>query len=147
MDFRGQACTLYPVSWEGAQTYPTEFSPQYSADAFQGALVSQMTRAGIAMWVPAAGIPDQSIVIVTRIVRADPGSRAMRWMFSLLAGHAVFEIQGQVGTAAMPIGQFHARGVRRWGWYGGDSQALLSDAAKMAGERAASQIVAMIAAR
>lgn len=147
MDYRGQMCTLYPVSWQGAAVQPTQFSPSWSAESFQRALVAELSRAGIDPRMPVAGMSDLALVISAHVMRADPGSRAKRWMFSFLAGYAVFEIVGQVGDATAPFGQFSARGVRRWGWYGGDSQALLSDAAKMAGVRAAAQILAVLAAR
>jgi hypothetical protein len=146
VDCRGQKCTLYPVSWQEV-LQSKDFSPGWYADSFQNALVAYLTGSGLTPLMPAAGTPDQPIVITTQIIRADPGSRAMRWAFTLLAGHAVFEVQGLVGTATAPFGQFHAKGVRRWGWYGGDSEKLLSDAAKLAGESAAYQILTILAAR
>jgi|SRR5450759_2759116 hypothetical protein len=140
-------CTLYPVSWEGAVVQPTQFSPGWSAKVFQGALASELSKAGIDPRMPVAGRQDLALVISLHVLRADPGSQAKRWMFTLIAGYAVFEVVGQVGSVGVPFVQFGAKGVRRWGLFGGDSQTLLSDAAKMAGGRAAAQILAILAAR
>lgn len=147
MDIRGRLCTLYPVSWQGAVVLPTKFDVRPVADCFQGALAAELAKSGIDPRMPAAGTPDHEIVIRAQIVRADPGSRLLRWAFSMFAGAASFEVEGQVGDAAAPFGQFHAETKRRWAYAGGNSQALLTDAAGQAGQRAAQQILAVLAAR
>lgn len=147
MDLKGRLCTLYPVSWQGALVLPTKFDVRIVADCYQGALAAELAKWGIDPRMPVPGMPDQEIVIRAHIVRADPGSRLLRWMFSMFAGAASFEVEGQVGNAAAPFAQFHAEGKRRWAYAGGNSQALLSDAAGQAGQRAARQILAVLAAR
>ncbi|HEY5486517.1 MAG TPA: DUF4410 domain-containing protein [Candidatus Limnocylindrales bacterium] len=147
MDIRGRLCTLYPVSWQGAVVLPTKFDVRPVADCFQGALAAELAKWGLDPRMPVPGMPDQGLVITAQIVRADPGSRLMRWLFSMFAGAAAFEIEGQVGDAATPFGQFHAEGKRRWAYAGGNSQALLTDAAGQAGQHAATQILAILAAR
>jgi hypothetical protein len=104
-------------------------------------------KAGLDLRMPVAGIADAPLIICPTILRADPGSRAMRWALTFLAGQAVSEAGGQLGTSAVPFGQVYGKGVRRWGFYGGDSQTLLNDAARMAGLRVAAQILATLAAR
>lgn len=147
MDYRGAMCTLYPVSWQGAVVLPTQFDVRWAADAYQGALVAELSKAGLSPRLPVAGALDLDIIIRSQIVRADPGNRFLRWMFSLLAGGASFEVEGQVGDRTAPFGQFNARGVRRWAYAGGNSQDLLNDAGKLAGQEAARQILATLAAR
>jgi plastocyanin len=147
MDFRGQNCTLYPAMWQTTAIRPTEFDPGLPAASFQSALAAELAKAGLNVQMPVPGTPDADLVFRPEIVRADPGNRTTRWMVSGLSGHAIFEAVGQVGGASAPFGQFSGRGVRRWGFYGGDSRTLLNDAARMAGSRAAAQIVAMLAAR
>src|ERR1700690_310344 len=132
--------TLYPVSWQGAAVPSTKVDVSWGAKAFQTALVSELTKAGIDPRIPVDGGPDLDIVIRSQIVRADPGNRFMRWMFSFLAGAAVFEVQGQVGEAAPAFGSFHATGPGRVAYGGGNSQQLLTDAGRLAGEQAAKQI-------
>ncbi len=147
MDVRGRICTLYPLSWQGAVVLPTKFDVRPVADSYQGALVAELTKAGLDPRMPVPGMPDQGLVIRAQIVRADPGSRWLRWLFSMFAGAAAFEVEGQVGDAAAPFGQFHAEGKRRWAYAGGNSQALLTDAAAQTGRRAALQILAAMSAR
>lgn len=147
MDYRGQVCTLYPVSWQGAVVLPTKFDVRPVADRYQGALAAELAKWGLDPRMPVPGMPDQGIVISAQIVRADPGSRLMRWLFSMFAGAAAFEVEGQVGDAAAPFGQFHAEGKRRWAYAGGNSEALLTDAAGQAGQQAATQILAILTAR
>jgi hypothetical protein len=146
VDYRGQTCTLYFAEWQQNAVRPTEFDPQGPADSFQKALAGGLTKAGLDVGMPVA-VADAPLVIRPTILRADPGSRNMRWFFTFLAGYAVFEAGGQMGTSAAPFGQFHGKGVRRWGFYGGDSRTLLNDAARMAGLRAAAQILGVLAVR
>jgi hypothetical protein len=68
-------------------------------------------------------------------------------MFTFLAGGAIFEVEGQVLAGQVPLGRFHAKGTRNAGMGGGDSQALLVDAARLAGQDSARQILAALAAR
>ncbi len=146
MDFRGKLCTLYPISWQGAAVAPKQVDFNAVAQTFQGILVGELGRAGLDLRMPVAGTPDGELVIHGQIVRADPGSRLMRWLFTWFAGAAVFEVEGQVGDASAPFGGFHAKGTRRAGIGGGDSQQLLNDAAKLAAQESARQILAALAA-
>ena len=146
MNYRGQTCTVYPVSWEGTEAQPDKSARLASERAFQGALTTGLERAGLHPRPPEDGLPDQPIVVTSYVKWADPGSRLVRWL-AWLAGRVVFEAAGEVGDAASLFGTFGAKKVRMFGWYGGDSEAMLSEAAKMAGERAATQIVAVLAAR
>lgn len=145
MNYRGQTCTVHPLSWKGVEEQPTEPTRLASERAFQGALTIELKRAGLHPRLPEEGLPDQGIVITSFVKRADPGSRFVRWL-AWPAGRVVFEAAGEVGDAASLFGKFGASKVRMFGWYGGDSEAMLSEAAKMAGERAAAQIIAVLAA-
>jgi hypothetical protein len=147
VDIRGKLCTLYPISWQGAAVAPKQVDFNAVTQTFQSILVGALGRAGLDLRMPVAGTPDQEIVIRGQIVRADPGSRLMRWLFTWFAGAAVFEVEGQIGAAAGPFGGFNAKGTRRAGVGGGDSQQLLNDAAKLAAQESARQILAVLAAR
>ena len=146
MNYRGQTCTVYPVSWEGAEAQPAKSARLASERAFQGALTNGLKRAGLHPRPPEEGLPDRPIVVTSYVKRADPGSRLVRWL-AWPAGRVVFEAAGEVGDAASLFGKFGARRVRMFGWYGGDSEVLLNDAARAADERAAVKIVAILAAR
>ncbi|HEX7492154.1 MAG TPA: hypothetical protein VF337_10680 [Candidatus Limnocylindrales bacterium] len=147
MDYRGQMCSLYRVAWQQTAIRPTQFDPSLAADSFERALAATLSGAGLDLRMPLPGMADPNLVVRPEIVRADPGSRSLRWMFTMLAGHAIFEVRGLVGGPAGPFGAFQGKGTRRWGIYGGDSRVLLNDAARMAGERAAAQILALLAAQ
>ena len=147
VDVRGRACTLYPISWQGAAVVDPSVNLDVVTQAFQASLVSDLAAAGLDLRMPVPGTMDQPLVIRGQVVRADPGSRLMRWLFTWFAGAAVFEVEGQVGDAAAPFGGFHAIGQRRAGFGGGDSQSLLMDAGKLAGKDSARQILASLAIR
>jgi hypothetical protein len=147
LDVRGMSCTLYPISWQGAAVAVKQVDFDAVAQTFQATLVAELARAGLDLRMPVPGMPDQPLVIRGQVVRADPGSRLMRYLFTWLAGAAVFEAEGQVGDAAVLYGGFHAKGTRRAGFGGGDSQAMLVDAAKLAGQDSARQILATLAMR
>jgi hypothetical protein len=66
-------------------------------------------------------------------------------MLSALAGYAEFEVEFQVGTAAAPFAGFVAKGTRRMSALGGNSQMMLNDAARLAGEDSARRIVQALA--
>jgi hypothetical protein len=146
VDYRGQALTLYPTTCQVAALSPSIQPPAWYVNAYELALTSELARAGLTVKGRGMGEPDQPLVVVAHAVRVDPGSQFLRWGFSMLAGFAVLEVQGQVGTAAGPIAQFHAKGVRRWGFMGGDSSELLADASRLAGISAAQQILAILMA-
>jgi hypothetical protein len=126
---------------------PTKLDLNAVAQSFQMSLAGELAKAGLDLRMPVAGVPDQELVIGGQIVRADPGSRLMRYFFTWFAGGAVFEVEGQVVAASVPLGQFHAKGTRRAGVGGGDSQKMLVDAARLAGQESARQILATMAAR
>jgi hypothetical protein len=146
MDVRGKLCTLYPISWQGAAVAPKQVDFGAVSQMFQATLVAELAKTGLDLRMPVAGMPDQEIVIRGQIVRADPGSRVMRYLFTWFAGAAVFEVEGQVGSATAPFNSFHAKGTRRAGVGGGDSQNLLTDAAKLAAQESSRQILASLAA-
>jgi len=130
-------CILGPIS-KGPMI------PYWAVEAFSLAFLSELAAAGVNIQAQAEDTPGRAPVITAQVVRADPGD----WYWRPLGGHAVFEIYGQVRTPTASLGEFHASGVRRWGGILGDnSQALLSDAARLAGERAAAQVIDAIADR
>ena len=145
MDLRGRPCTLYPISAQGAGVMPTGFDFTPVAQAYMGGLVADLSKAGLNVLMPVVGAPDQGLSIRGQIVRADPGSRLMRYLFTWFAGAAVFEAEGQFGEGTVLIGSFHAKGTRRAGFGGGDSQKMLIDAARLAGQQSAGQILAVLA--
>ena len=146
MDLAGKMCTLYPFSTQGAVlTQKIDMGP--IAGTFHGALVAELTKAGLDVRMPVAGTPDQPIVVRGQFVRADGGSRIMRYFFTFFAGAAVFEAEGAVGDAGAPFAQLHAASKRRAGFGGGDSAALLNDAARLAGQEIGKQVVTTLAAR
>ena len=147
MDVRGKLCTLYPISWQGAAVAPKQVDLNLVNQSFQGTLVAELAKAGLDLRMPVAGVADQELVIRGQIVRADPGSRLMRYLFTWFAGAAVLEVEGQIGSAAGPFGGFNAKGTRRAGIGGGDSQKMLNDAARLAAQSAAKQILAVLAVR
>lgn len=146
MDYRGQTCTLYPAAWLPTAMRPTQFDPRLSANSFCQSLAGVLMAAGLNVVMPTPGAPDAPLVIRPQVLRADPGSQMMRWLFSWFAGYAVFEVGGQVGRTAGPFANFYAKGTRRMGFYGGNSVTLLNDAGKLAGVEAARQILGILAA-
>ena len=124
-------CILHPIS-KGPQV------PHWAVEAFHLGFVTELAGAGVHVQEEAEGTSRQASVITAQVIRADPGD----WYWRPLGGHAVFEIQGQVRTATGSLEEFHADGVRRWGGLlGRNTQALLMGAARMAGERAAAQVI------
>jgi hypothetical protein len=118
--------------------------PHWAVEAFRLAFLSELAAAGVNIQAQAEDTPGRVPVITAQIVRADPGD----WYWRPLGGHAVFEIYGQVRTAKASLGEFHASGVKRWGGlFGDNSEALLTGAARLAGERAAAQVIDAIADR
>jgi hypothetical protein len=147
VDFRGRMCVLYPFSTQGAA-----ISPSVSVDAvmqsFHNGLVGALTAQGMDVRMPvAAGLPAGALVISGQVVKADPGSQLMRWLFTFFAGGASFEVVGQVGDASGVYAQVRCVGTRRAGAFGGDSVKLMNDAAKLAGQQAAQQIAGVLTAR
>lgn len=154
MDLRGQTCTVYPVSWEGVEAQPADSARLASERAFQGALMTGLKRAGLHPRPPEDGLPDQPIVVTSYVKRADPGGPLVRWA-AWPGVTGAFEVAGEVGDATSLFGRFDAGKVRMnawfgldlFGWHNRDADVILSEAARMAGERAAAQIVAALTAR
>jgi hypothetical protein len=142
---RGMACTLYPLAWESASTGGGGVDLAMVDQSFMSALVSALQASGLDLRMPSPGTADQAFVIRGRVIRADPGSQAMRYVFSALAGYATFEVEFQVGSAAAPFAHFVTKGTRRMSAFGGNSQMMLNDAAKLAGEDAAGRIIQALA--
>jgi hypothetical protein len=141
----GMACTLYPLSWETAVTGSGGVDFATVNQSFMAALIPALQASGLDLRMPSPGTADQAFVIRGRVVRADPGSQAMRYVFSALAGFAIFEVEFQVGNAAAPFAHFVTKGTRRMSAFGGNSQMMLSDAAKLAGEESAGRIIQALA--
>ena len=139
----GEPCAVCAVDWQGALILTTKLDVQAAADSFQGALVMGLARA-LNPQFPVAGSRSPDLVILSRVVRADPGSQLLRWLF-VLVGSAVFEVETQVTDKGALVAYVHATGTRRWGLLGGDSEDILADAAKLAGQQAAEQLLAALA--
>jgi len=154
VDYRGQSCTVYPVSWDGVETHPTDSARLASERAFQGALMTGLRRAGLQPRPPEDGLPDQPIVVTSYVKRADAGGRVVRWL-AWPGVTGAFDVAGEVGDATSLFGRFGAGkarmnvwfGLDLFGWHNRDADVVLSEAAKVSGERAAAQIVAVLAAR
>lgn len=146
MDFRGQTCLLYPHSWQGAVVRSTTVDIYGLPDTIEAALTTEPSKAGLLVSRQDSNTPAAGLVVRWEIVRADPGNRLNRWDYPGLAGAAVVEVEGQIGDASATFGHFYAKGTRRTGFFGGGSQSLLTGAARLAGRRAAKQIVACLKA-
>jgi hypothetical protein len=145
-DDPGEPCAVYPVEWQGSTILPTNFDVGVAADSYQGALVFELAKVVDPLF-PVADSPDPELVVRSRIVIVDPGNRFMRWMLPLAAGAAVFEVEAQIRDNAALFAQVRAHGKRRWRPGGGISQEMLVDAAKLAGQQAAGQLLAALAKR
>lgn len=139
MEVAGRMCTLYPLSWQGA-VMPTTFVVPPVEHSFDTSFVAALKGEGYRPRLPVAGSADLDLVIRAQVVRADPGNRGLRWMLPLVAGAAVFEVEIQIAAGTGPVATVHVQGKRRWGFYGGDSQVLLQDSAKLAGKHAVRRI-------
>jgi hypothetical protein len=126
---------------------PRPFNLGLVTQGFHDGIVGELQRAGMFVAMPQAATPDYPIVIRVQAVKADPGSRLMRYLFTWFAGAAQFEAEGAIGDASAPFAQLHAAGTRRAGIGGGDSDNLLADAARMAGQRIGKQIVDILTVR
>jgi hypothetical protein len=127
-----------------ARIAPGYDGPFY-ASSFHDAMVDGIRGTGFEGFAPTPSVPDAGIVIRGRVTVMDPGSAADRY-FAPFAGWTVFEAMVQVERAGIDLGELHARGVRRFSFFVGDSSALLQDAAAMAGRSAAKKIVALLRA-
>jgi hypothetical protein len=140
----GEPCAVYPVDW---QRMSPKFDVQTVTDSFQGAMVLTLAKL-VDPRFPSLGSGDPDLVVRSRVLRADPGNRLLRFLFPFVAGSAVFEIEAEIAHKSAPIAHVHALGKRRWALSdGGDSQDMLVDAAKLAGKRAAVQLIAALGAR
>jgi hypothetical protein len=149
VDLTGKTCIVLPISWQ----HPAERSMTVDMWGVRGtlldALATKLTKAGLTLVTPGPGTrPVSGLVVRWELVRADPGSRAVRYEWGPFAGAAVVEVEGQIFDSAVPLGHFYAQGTRRHSWFfGGNSESLLRDAAKLAGRRAAEQILDYLKAR
>jgi hypothetical protein len=142
-DELGEPCTVYPVDWQGMSP---KFDLQAVADSFEGSFVLELAKA-VKPRFPVAGSRDSDLVIRSRVLRADPGNQFLRWLFPFIAGSAVFEVEAEIADSRALIAKVRAHGKRRLGFhFGGDSEEMLADAAKLAGERAAVQLMAALEA-
>lgn len=148
---QGEPCAVYPLETQSALILPTKFDIARAADSFQGALILELATVFEPRF-PSANSPLPSLVVRSRIVRAYPGNRLARYgslVLSLLfgVGAAVFEVESQMTVNGAVLPFVRTEGKRRWGFgFGGDSQELLADAAKLAGERAGRELLAGLAA-
>ena len=142
-DGPGTPCSVYPIQSQGATILPRKFDVQFAADSFQGAFVMALAEK-LNPKFPGVGSPDYDLVIRSRIVRADPGSKFLRWLFPFVAGSAVFEVEAQLTERGALLAHIRGNGTRRFGLGGGNSQDLLADAAKLAGEHAAEMLLDVV---
>ncbi len=147
MDLRGRMCVLYPFSAQGAAISPSVAFETVS-QSFLGGLAGGLAAQGLDVRMPASNeIPAGALYVNGQVVKADPGSQLMRWLFTFFAGGAQFEAIGQVGDASGSYAQFRVLGTRRAGAFGGNSVSMMNDAAKLAGQQAAQQVAGILAAR
>jgi hypothetical protein len=146
VELRGRMCLLYPFSAQGAAISPTvAYEPV--AQSFHAALAAGLAAYGLDVRTPVGSdLPAGAVFVSGQVVKADPGSQLMRWLFTFFAGGAQFEVVGRAGDKAMTV-PFRTVGTRRGGAFGGNSVTLLNDAAKLAGQQAAGQIAGILAAR
>jgi len=142
-DGAGRPCSVYPIQSQGATILPTKFDVQFVEDSFQGALVLALA-AKLNPKFPGQGSPDYDLVIRSQIVRADPGSRFLRWLLPFVAGYAVFEVEAQMTDTGVLLAHVRGHGTRRFGLHGKSSQDLLADAAKLAGEHVAEMLLDVV---
>jgi hypothetical protein len=149
---KGEPCAVYPIETQGALILPAKFDVAAAADSYLGALILELASV-VQPQFPSANASLPNLVVRSRIVRAYPGSRLARYgsgaALSLLfgVGAAVFEVESQLTANGLLVAFVHGEGKRRWGFgFGGDSQELLADAAKLAGERVGRQLLAVLAA-
>lgn len=142
-DGPGRPCSVYPIQAQGATILPRKFDVQFAADSFLGAFVMGLAEK-LNPKFPVVGSPDYDLVIRSRIVRADPGSKFLRWLLPFVAGCAVFEVEAQLTERGVLLAHVRGNGTRRFGFGGGNSQDLLADAAKLAGEHAAEMLLDVV---
>ena len=128
---------------------PVKFDFGPIGQEYMTSLVTELGKVGIAAQMPALGVPDQGLVITSQVVRADPGNRFMRYLFTWFAGAAVFEVEGAFGQGTTQVGSFRAKVSKKGGFsaFGGDSRKLLIAGAKQAGKDSAKQIISALAGR
>jgi hypothetical protein len=138
VDFSGTQYTLYPL--EIAAPIPPGYDGAFFVTAFRGAIAEYLEAAGLEPCAPNQGAPDRVAGLHGRVTRMDPSSAADRY-FAPLTGWTVFEADIQVARGGIDLGEIHARGVRHFALFIGDSNWLLEDAARLAGRDAARKIV------
>lgn len=147
MDLRGRMCVLYPFSAQGAAISPS-VAFDAVAQSFHSGLAAGLVAQGLDLRMPVSNeVPPGAIFVNGQVIKADPGSQLMRWLFTFFAGGAKFEAVGQVGDAGGTYAQFRVEGTRRAGTFGGNSVTLMNDAAKLAGQQAAQQVAGILASR
>jgi hypothetical protein len=137
-------CVVRLVEWEGAAATSRGFDRQLVADSYQEALVLGLAMAGFDPRYPRPGPESTGPVVRSRMVRTTPGNRLLRWLLPYVAGTAVCEVEVDVSRVGAPSLHTRAAGKRRWAYFGGDSESLLVDAAKLAGEHAAQEIASTL---
>jgi hypothetical protein len=150
MDFKGRMCTLYPISWQGAVLPPNRPIPCDLAAAvasFEGGLVNALRAARLDPRLPVPGSPDTGIVIRPQVVLVDPGVPIQPLNMFSQENKVVFEVEGLIGDASGPFGQFHAQGATQGSLARQDPQQLFVRAAGKAAKKAAKQILARVATR
>jgi hypothetical protein len=113
-------------------------------DTLEVELAGRLSKAGLVAAVRSPMSPVDGLVVRWEIVRVSPGSQLNRWDYPGLAGAAFVEVEGQIGDESDTYAHFYARGTRRYGFFGGGSQALVTSAAKLAARSSAKQIVAAL---
>jgi hypothetical protein len=144
VDLTDKACTLIPIPWKGGGVRTTNVDLSGVPCKVQLELYTQLENAGLQMRTGKRdeGHPSAGLVVKCEIRRADPGSRTARYEWGPFGGAAVVEVSGQVFDGPRPLDFLTAEGKRRFAlFFGGSSESMLLDAAKLAGRHLADQIL------
>jgi len=110
-------------------------------DAFHSAFEKEWTKRSSKMQIT------KPVVIEGNFVRIDEGSRWMRYVLTLFAGHAVVEVDGNATLDGQQIAELHYVEKSAAGLFGGNSRDLLKLCAGGAARKIAKNVIQEVKAR
>jgi hypothetical protein len=155
VEFKGKACTLYPLGLTGA-VIPDGYDPAPFVAAYQENLTKLLTKAGLEVTAQVPGVADQELIVTGQLVRFEKGSRWMSVLFMFgalggllagLVGGSVFEVQGALGNATSPFVQIHSVGKMSFVTPWGKNVSGIKSAAKVAATLTSRQVTNALKAR
>jgi hypothetical protein len=140
MDYTGKTCSIPAWDASGAEV-KASFDTAGILAEYQTSLVNQLTKEGL---VVSSGSDGNPIVVKGKFVRIDEGNRWLRYFLTLLAGHAVIEMEGELLVDGRHAADLNATAKQAGGLFGGASDLLLKSCAKQCAKQVSKQVVSSL---